>query len=236
MIEAETGLQNHCVTVRNTPLSANSKLETREKTEIAVQDAWDRLDKSKLAENEDEMTEVVNFTPQKRVRNRTMELHVASSDSGSCSKSTGSIHRESDGHASSTSGAVQMNVETTRKQSPNKVVDVSMNVANPSATVEVALKVVEVARVIPHESMLKLAGGGLSVRERAKRFEIEWGANHMATVEGLRTSHGERQKERLVSDVEQDTCASADQSQSDGPGNEDCGRRDRTKGRAVASW
>ena len=49
------------------------------------------------------------------------------------------------------------------------------------------------------------------MRERAKRFEMEWGAKHMATVEGPRTSYGERQQEILVSDVEQDTCTSADQ-------------------------
>ena len=49
------------------------------------------------------------------------------------------------------------------------------------------------------------------MRERAKRFEKEWGAKHMTSVEGPRTSHGERQKESLVSDVEQDTCESTDQ-------------------------
>ena len=44
------------------------------------------------------------------------------------------------------------------------------------------------------------------MRERAKRLEM-----HTAAVEGPRTSHGETQKESLVSDVEQDTCTSADQ-------------------------
>ena len=86
-----------------------------------------------------------------------------------------------------------------------------MDMARPSATVEVAQKMVEVARVIPHERTLRPAGGGSFVRERAKRFEKEWGAKHMATVEVRRTSHDERQNGSLVSDVEQDTCASADQ-------------------------
>ena len=114
------------------------------------------------------------------------------------------------------SRTVQKNVQTSAKQrnpkqSPDEVLDVPMDMASPSATVEVAQKMVEVPRVIPHERMLRPAGGGSSVRERAKRFEKEWGAKHMATVEGPRTSHSERQKESLVSDVEQDTCASADQ-------------------------
>ena len=56
--------------------------------------------------------------------------------------------------------------------------------ARPSATVQVAQKMVEVARVIPLERVLRPPGEGSSVRERAKRFETEWGAKHMAPVEG----------------------------------------------------
>ena len=73
-------------------------------------------------------------------------------------------------------------------------------------------KSVEVARVIPHERLLRPAGGGSSVRERAKRFETEWGAKHMATVEGPRNIQGDEQREDLESNLEQDACASVDES------------------------
>ena len=73
-------------------------------------------------------------------------------------------------------------------------------------------QMVEVARVVPHERVVRLAGEGSSVRERAKSFEKVWREKRTTSVDGPRTSHGERQKESPVSDVEQDTCVSTDQS------------------------
>ena len=49
------------------------------------------------------------------------------------------------------------------------------------------------------------------MRERAKRVEMEWGAKHMVTVEGPRTTQGDREKGNLDSDVEQDICTSVDE-------------------------
>ena len=73
-------------------------------------------------------------------------------------------------------------------------------------------QIVEVARVLHHERVVSPAGQGSSVRERANRFGKARSAKHMTSVEGPRASRGERQKESLVSDVEQDACVSTDQS------------------------
>ena len=51
----------------------------------------------------------------------------------------------------------QKNVQTPTKQSPDKVVDVPMDVVSPSATVEGSWRMVEVARVIPQE-LVKRSG------------------------------------------------------------------------------
>ena len=37
--------------------------------------------------------------------------------------------------------------------------------------------------------------------ERAKRLEMEWGAKHMATIEGSRSVQGDRQKKNLANNV-----------------------------------
>ena len=58
---------------------------------------------------------------------------------------------------------------TPRKQSLDKLVDITMDIpmdmARPSATVEVAQEKVEVPRVIPHERMLRWR----IVRERTRQ-------------------------------------------------------------------
>ena len=71
-----------CVAMRNTVTveKPNLKFEARDKerTEKDVQDAPNWWDKNQLAENDGEMSEVVNLTPREWVRNRTKELNVAS--------------------------------------------------------------------------------------------------------------------------------------------------------------
>ena len=67
-------------------------------------------------------------------------------------------------------------------------------------------KSVEVARVVPHERLL-----GSPVRERARRFETECGAKHLATGEGPRNVQGDEQREDLESNLEQEACASVDE-------------------------
>ena len=134
------------MTVRNTVTEEreNLKFEARDQEgmEKAVQDARNRLDKNQLAENEHEMTEVANSavgtaqevvrSPQVQSAERVVEMPIA--------------HQGQLQHMSST---VKRNVETTRKQSPDGVVVIPMDMASPSATVEVAQKMAEVARVIP---------------------------------------------------------------------------------------
>ena len=41
---------------------------------------------------------------------------------------------------------------------------------------------------------------------------MEWGAKHLSIVEGPRTVRGDRQRDNLDSDVEQDACTSVDES------------------------
>ena len=145
----------------------------------------------------------------------------------------------------------QRTVEVPTVQFVEDVVDVPMDMAIPSPTVEVAQKTVavpdveipmvmqrhgsniqavqqtadvahedllvlqqrppsiqkgrrsiEVSRVMPHERMLRPAGELSSSRS----------AKHMATVAGPRTAQGDRQREHLESDVEQDACTSVDES------------------------
>ena len=109
-------------------------------------------------------------------------------------------------------------VKVRQKQFPHQVVDVPVVTQQRHDPVphvmtdEVTQKMVEVTRVIPQERVVRPTGEGSSVRERAKRFEKEWGAKHMTSVEGPRPSHDERQKESPVSDAEQDTCGSTGQS------------------------
>ena len=61
-------------------------------------------------------------------------------------------------------------------------------------TVQKVQRSVEVARVIPHERMLRPTREGSSVRKRTKRFEMELGAKHMSTVEGPRKVQGDSQR------------------------------------------
>ena len=49
------------------------------------------------------------------------------------------------------------------------------------------------------------------MRERARRFEMEWSATHIVTVEGPRTLQGDRQGDNLENDVEQDACTLVDE-------------------------
>ena len=54
---------------------------------------------------------------------------------------------------------------------------------------------VEVARVIPHERMLKPAGERALVRERVRQFEMNGGVSCSSTVEVPRVNPGDRQRE-----------------------------------------
>ena len=54
---------------------------------------------------------------------------------------------------------------------------------------------VEVARVIPHERILKPAGERASVRERVKQFEMNGGVSCVTAVEVPRVTPGDRQSE-----------------------------------------
>ena len=62
--DAKNGLKDNCVIMRNTVSEENLNLKfearDKERTEKAVQDARNRLDKNPLAENDDKRTEVVN--------------------------------------------------------------------------------------------------------------------------------------------------------------------------------
>ena len=90
------------------------------------------------------------------------------------------------------SRTVQKNVQTPSKQSPGKMVDVSMDVASPSARAEGSRRLVEVARVIPQE-LVKPAGEKTSVRERVKQFEMNGGVLCMTAVEVPRVTPGDTQ-------------------------------------------
>ena len=80
-----------------------------------------------------------------------------------------------------TSCTMQKNAETPTKQSPDKVVDVTTDMASPSATVEGARKMVEVARVSPHE-LVKPTGERTSVRERVRQLEVDGGVSRTSIV------------------------------------------------------
>ena len=84
-------------------------------------------------------------------------------------------------------------VKPSPKRFPDKVVDVTMDMASPSTTVEVARKTVEVARVIPQER-IKPAGGSASVRERIRQLEMN-GISHAITVEVPRAAPEDGQSE-----------------------------------------
>ena len=107
---------------------------------------------------------------------------------------------------------VQKTVEVPQIQHVDKVVNMPVVIQRQVPMTLNLQKSVEVARVTPHERLLRPAGGGSSVRERARRFEEEWGAKHMATVEGPRNVQGDEQREHLESNLEQDACASVDES------------------------
>ena len=92
------------------------------------------------------------------------------------------------------SRTVQKNVQTPSKQSPGKMVDVSMDVASPSATAESSRRLVEVARVIPQE-LVKPAGEKTSVRERVKQFEMNRGVSCMTAVEVPQAPNKRRKQE-----------------------------------------
>ena len=103
-------------------------------------------------------------------------------------------------------------VDVPQIQHVDKVVNMPLVIRRQVPMTLNVQKSVEVARVIPHERLLRPAGGGSSVRERARRFETECGAKHMAIVEGLGNVHGDEQREDLESNLEQDACASVDES------------------------
>ena len=103
-------------------------------------------------------------------------------------------------------------VEVPQIQQVDKAVNMPVVIQRQAPMTLNVQKSVEVARVIPHERLMKPGGGGSSVRERARRFEMEWGAKHMATVEGPRNVQENEQREDLESNLEQDACASVDES------------------------
>ena len=75
-------------------------------------------------------------------------------------------------------------VEVPQIQHDDKVVDMPVVIQRQVPMTLNVQKSVEVARVIPHERLLRPAGGGSSVRERARRFEMEWGATSKGTSRG----------------------------------------------------
>ena len=91
------------------------------------------------------------------------------------------------------SRTVQKNVQTP-KQSPDKVVNIPINIASSSAPVKVSWRVVEVARVIPQER-IKPAGERASLRERIRQFKMNGGISRASTVEVPRVPPDDGQSE-----------------------------------------
>ena len=168
-IDAKNGLKNHCVAVK---LEAGNE----EKTEKTVRDSRNWLDKNQLAENDDEMTGVVKPSPQGQFIEKAMGIPAG---------------QQRQVHMSRT---VQKNVQTPTKQSPDKEVDVPMDVASPIPTAGGSCRMVEVARVIPQERT-KPAGESASVRERIRQYEMNGGISSASTVEFPRAAPDDGQNE-----------------------------------------
>ena len=64
-------------------------------------------------------------------------------------------------------------VEVPQIQQVDKAVNMPVVIQRQAPMTLNVQKSVEVARVIPHERLMRPAGGGSSVRERARRFEME---------------------------------------------------------------
>ena len=75
-------------------------------------------------------------------------------------------------------------MEVPQIQHVDKVVDMPVVIQRQLPMILNVQKFVEVAKVLPHERLLRSTREGSSVRERTRRFETQWGATHMATVEG----------------------------------------------------
>ena len=178
-VEATKGLEDSRATARNaaTEGQLGFKFEAgdKEKTDEAVQHACDWLDKNKLAENDEFEAQHKELDRADRVIN----VPVATQ------------HQVP---------AVQR-VETTVGGPKVQFIDEVMNVPTVkqrrvSTAMQTARKTdqtVEVARVIPHERILKPERA--SVRKRVRQFEMNGDMSCTSTVEAPRATPGDKQSE-----------------------------------------
>ena len=190
-------------TVTEESTTSSLKPETRREQRKLSERPRNWFDKIQMAENGDEMTELVKHSPQERVQNRNMKPHDASLLSRiqeAARRPQGqSIEKAMDIPAAQQrqmhmSHTVQKNGQTPTKQSPNKMVAFPVHVASASATVEGSWRMVEVARVISQERITP-AGEIASVRERSRQFEMNGGVSRASTVEVPRAAPDDGQSE-----------------------------------------
>ena len=180
-IDGKNGMRKYCVTTKNTVTEEklNLKLGTgdKERTEKDVENAGNRLDKNKLAENDvfeaqhkelDRTDRVINV-PVPTQHQVPIVQRVETTVGGP------KVH--------SISGAMDPTAVKQRR------VSTAMQTARKTD------QTVEVARVIPHERILKPAGERASVRERVKQFEMNGGVSCVTAVEVPRVTPGDRQSE-----------------------------------------
>ena len=180
-VEGKNGMEKYCVATKNTVTEEklNFKCEAggKEKPEKAVQSAGNWSDKNRLGENDEFEAQHKALNRADRVINVPVPTQhqvpiVQRAETTVCGPKVHSISGVMDAPA-----VKQRRVSTAMQTAWKKD------------------QTVEVARVIPHERILKPAGERASVRERVKQFEMNGGVSCVTAVEVPRVTPGDRQSE-----------------------------------------
>ena len=179
--EAKNGMEKYCVTGRKTAIEGEPKLKleagNEEKIEKAVRDARNWLDKNRLAENDEFEAQQKELEEVPADMMTSRQVPAAQLIKETCETPHMAVNMPvAAQHQVPTVQRVETTVGGPKVQFINEVVDVpafkQRRVSTAMQTDQKTDQTVEVARVIPHERILKPAGERASVRERVRQFEM----------------------------------------------------------------